>query len=56
MKKLFKLKLNLEFEVEADSKDEAYIELEERFASENTNANNQFWDNLNVVEVGDVLE
>ena len=47
----YKLKLDLEYEVEADSEEDAYIELEEQLGSENTTAEVEFWDGLEVEEI-----
>ena len=46
------LRLNLSYEVE-NCKDlgEAIEQLEKRFAIENTTAESEFWDNLELVEV-----
>lgn len=49
--KKFKLTLNLEYEVMAEDEEDAYAELEMDFNTENTTANNQFWDNLKVKEI-----
>lgn len=47
----YKLKLDLEYEVEAESEEEAFEELEEQFGSENTTAEVEFWDGLEVEEI-----
>ena len=44
------LKINKEYEVEAETEDEALAELEERFGRENNNAENEFWREIEVVE------
>jgi hypothetical protein len=49
--KTFRMKLDMEYEVEAESIEEAYVELEERFAIENITAVNEFWDNIEVTEI-----
>ena len=43
--------LNLTFETEENNLEEALNQLEERFAIENRTAENEFWDNLELVEV-----
>lgn len=40
------LKINMEFEVDAETEEQACDFLEERFAMENDTAENIFWDNL----------
>lgn len=49
----FKLKLDMEYEVEADDEDTARNELEESFAEQNTTAENEFWNNIEVEEITD---
>jgi hypothetical protein len=48
----YKLKLNLEYEVEAENEEDALCELEDRFASGNTMADREFWDNIKIKKVG----
>ena len=45
------LKVNITYSTEAETLEEAQEELEERFAIENTTAENEFWDNMELVEV-----
>ena len=47
----FKLTLKNEYEIEAESEEEAFNELEERFAIENTTAENEFWGSLEVEDI-----
>lgn len=49
--KKYKLKLNLEYDVEAENDEDAKAKLEERFGMENTLASNEFWDQMEVIEV-----
>ena len=44
-----KLRLELEYEVNSASLEEALIELETNFAIENTTAENEFWGNMELV-------
>jgi len=45
------LRLTLSYSTDKDTIEEAFNELEERFASENTIVENEFWDNLELVEL-----
>jgi hypothetical protein len=45
-----KLKLDLEYDVNSDNLEDAIVELEERFAMENTTAEVEFWDNVELEE------
>jgi hypothetical protein len=45
-----KLKIEVEYDVESDNFEDAIVELEERFARENTTAGVEFWDNIEFVE------
>lgn len=54
--KKFKLKINTEFEVESDNKDLVYEVLENQLARENTTAENQFWDNIEIEEIDGLEE
>lgn len=47
----FKIKVDLEYEVEAENEDDALVKLEERFAIENTTAEVEFWDNCKTDDV-----
>ena len=49
--KTYILKLDIQFEVEADTEEEAFEYLEERFAIENRTAENEFWDNMEITEL-----
>jgi len=48
--KLFRLKTNTEFEIEAEDEEEAREKLEDELNRDNTTANNLFWDNMEVEE------
>lgn len=56
MKKNYKITINAEYSVEAENEDEAYVELEERFASENMTAENEFWDNCEIEQEDELKE
>jgi len=45
----YKLKIEKEYEIEAEDEEEAYNNLEERFATENTTASVEFWENLIII-------
>ncbi len=46
------LRLNLSFSVEGcETKEEAFNQLEEKFGRENMTAENEFWDNMELVEI-----
>lgn len=47
------LRINVNYSTEAKTLEEAQKELENRFASENQTAENEFWDNMELVEVKD---
>ena len=49
------LRLTLSYSTDKDTIEEAFNELEERFASENTIVENEFWDNLELVELKEQL-
>ena len=49
--KKYKLKLNLEYDVEAEDDEDAKVKLEERFGIENKLASNEFWDQMEVIEI-----
>jgi len=46
--KTYKLKINMEFEREAESEEQALDDLEDEFARGNATAEHIFWDNLEV--------
>jgi len=43
--KKYKIKVEVEYEVMAENRDEAQIALGEKFDRENTTAENEFWNN-----------
>lgn len=49
--KTFNIKLDFGYTVEAENEEEAVNKLAERFDNENITAENEFWDNLTVIEV-----
>jgi len=49
----FLMKIDNEYEVEAENEESAYEILEERFAMENQTAENEFWDSIIVTKIGD---
>lgn len=54
--KRFKLTGTLYYEVNAESEDDVFNQLEERFAIENIMAENEFWDNLEIKEIDELEE
>lgn len=48
------IKIDREFEVETDDKDEVLNVLEESFATENTTAENEFWNSCEIIGENEV--
>ena len=49
--KTFKVKIDLEYEIECADEDDVLNELEEKLGEENTTPENEFWDNCKVTEI-----